>query len=287
MELDPQSLYRDLSAFADGELDPAATDRLLRRLAADPAAAATLRDVQRLSHEGRRVVRNQTPPLSDAQRDRLDQMALATRPATRSDALPRSTRAWWAAAPRVVAAAALAAIGGWAGYQARRPAGFAVPSPAALAAEVRPAAVAATGQEVHGVCSRLALGLHSGECPADVAALAPSVEQDLRSDRPYPDLTSIGYREAGPCGRPLVGAAQLLYRFVQPGSVNAVGVFVQAWPDPYPLVPGRLYTVPVARGPVPMPAWPTDRVVHFLLADDAATETAAADVLRCRPATGP
>jgi hypothetical protein len=64
-------------------------------------------------------------------------------------------------------------------------------------------------------------------------------------------------------------------------------VFVQAWHDQYPLKPGRLYTVSVATSPFPMLAWRTDRVVYFLLADDDATEQAAAALIRGEPVTRP
>jgi hypothetical protein len=152
---------------------------------------------------------------------------------------------------------------------------------------VLPAAVVAGAEEVHGICSRLALGLHSGGYPADVAGLAASVEHDLHSDRPYPDLTSIGfaYRGAGPCGKPLADTAHLLYRSLRPGSVHAVSVFVQPWHGQYPIEAGRLYTASVAQNPFPMLAWRTDRVLYFLLADDPATERAAAALIRTAPTT--
>ena len=176
-----------------------------------------------------------------------------------------------------MAAAVLLAVGVWAGRH-----GSVAPS-VGTTADVLPAAVVARAEEVHGFCARLADGLHTGGYPADVAALAPAVERDLHTDHPYPDLSPIGYRYrgAGPCGRPLADAAHLLYRSVRPGSVSAVSVFVQPWHDQYPLAAGgRLYTVSVATSPFPMLAWRTDRVVYFLLADDAPTERRAADLIR-------
>jgi hypothetical protein len=95
-----------------------------------------------------------------------------------------------------------------------------------------------------------------------------------------------GVRGAGPCGKPLPGTAHLLYRSVRPGSVKAVSVFVQSWHGQYPLGAGRLYTVSVASSPFPMLAWRTESVVYFLLADDEATERAAASLIRGAPATG-
>ena len=270
-------LHRDLSAFADGELDPAATRRLLRQLADDPAAADAVRQVQQLSADARHAVRRSTPAPSADLLERLRAMAPA-------DVMPAATRrpvAWsWAA--RSVAAAVLLAAGVWAGHRwatAARPAG------GGPSADVLPAAVVAQAEEVHGYCSRLAQGLHAGGYPAAVAALAPAVAADLHSDHPYPDLRSIGYRYrgAGPCGRPLADTAHLLYRSARPGSVDAVSVFVQPWHGQYPLDADRVYTVSVATSPFPMLAWRTDHVVYFLLADTADAERSAAALVRGTP----
>lgn len=273
---DSHPLSHDLSAFADGELDPAATRRLLQQLLDDPAAVERLRRVQQLTAAARRAVRSHTPPVPDALRDRL--RALADPPP--ADAAPRR----WAWFARAAAAVVLLAGGLWIGRSTKPPA---TPRPDVVAADVLPAGVVARAEEIHGFCSRLAAGLHAGGYPADVAALAGSVQADLHSDHPYPDLTPIGYRYrgAGPCGNPLVDTAHLLYRSVRAGSVNAVSVFVQPWRGQYPLAAGRLYTVSVAQSPFPMLAWRTEHVVYFLLADDAATERAAVALVRGGPST--
>ena len=192
------------------------------------------------------------------------------------------------------AAVILLAIGIWVGHGLVRPnAPVSQRGPDENPADVIPASVIAQAEEIHGFCSRLAEGLHSAGYPADIAPLAASVEPDLHTDHPYPNLTSIGYRYrgAGPCGRPLPDTAHLLYRALQPGSVRAISVFVQPWHGQYPLDANRLYTVSVASSPFPMLAWRTDNVVYFLLADDAATERAAASLIRgapvIRPATLP
>ena len=288
---DRRTLGYDLSAFADGELDAAAARRLLQHMLDDPSAADALRQVQQLSVAARRVVRSATPPVPDDLRYRLQQIAMpAGRPPARP-ALAGSPAGWWLASGRAaLAAAVLLAVGVWVGRHAGRTTGpVSFPNPGVPAAEVLPAEIVAGAEEVHGVCSRLAIGLHSAGYPADVAALPTAVEQDLHSDHPYPDLSPIGYRYrgAGPCGKPLPDTAHLLYRSVAPGSVNAVSVFVQPWHDQYPLAPGRLYTVSVAQSPFPMLAWRTDRVVYFLLADNAATERSALRLIRGAPTTAP
>lgn len=227
-----------------------------------------------LTAEVRRAVRDRTPPPSDALRAKLAAMAPA--PQVR-----------WRLAP-VFAWVSAAAAGLLIAFALGR---FAAPtSPRAVpTAAVVPADVVARAEEVHGFCSRLAAGLHNGGYPADVAPLAAAVERDLHSAHPYPDLSAIGYRfrGAGPCGHPLADAAHLLYRSVRPGTINAVSVFVQPWHGQYAIDAGRVYTVSVPTSPFPMLAWRTDRVVYFLLADDAKTEQAALALIRSAPATRP
>lgn len=286
------SLHRDLSAFADGELDPAATDRLLRQMASDPATVQELHRLWQLTATARRAVRTRTPPPSEALQERLRQILDAEAHVEHPISAwpPSAMRAWWIVLPRAVAAIILLAIGIWIG---RSFVGSSAPVsqriPEQNPADVIPASVISQAEEIHGFCSRLAEGLHSAGYPANIAPLAAAVERDLHSDHPYPNLTSIGYRYrgAGPCGRPMPDTAHLLYRSLQPGSVRAISVFVQAWHGQYPLEAGRLYTVSIASDPFPMLAWRTADVVYFLLADDAATEQAAAALIRGGPAALP
>ena len=284
--LEPNLSNRDLSAFADGELDATATRRLLRHLLDHPAAVDRLREYQQLSIAARRAVGGITPPPSDALRARLSQIGS---PPANDTAPPRLNvrRNPWIGLGRSAVAASLLLGGIAVGYRAARPA--APIGPVARTAEVLPASVVARAEQVHAECSRLAMRLHAGGYPADVAGLAASVERDLGSTNPYPDLRPIGFRfrGAGPCGHPLADTAHLLYRSDRPESDAAVSVFVQPWHDQYPLAAGRLYTVSVAQTPFPMLAWRTDRVVYFLLADDQATERAAVALIRATPATGP
>ena len=290
--LDPHSLRDELSAFVDGELDPVATEHLLRHLVAHPEALETLRRHQQLTTNARRAVRGRTPSPSESLRERLGQMMGAALPAVRLAPQPRSwtMRAWGTLLPYSAAALVLLAIGVWVGHYSGRSRGPALqPGLDTTTADVLPAVAIAQAEEIHGFCSRLADGLHTAGYPAEVAALASSVEHDLNSDRPYPDLLPIGYRYrgAGPCGVPLGDTIHLLYRSVQPGSVKAVSVFVQPWHGQFALDEGRLYTVSVASSPFPMLAWRTDRVVYFLLADDASTLRKAVTLIRGAPTSIP
>ena len=281
---DSHLLRRDLSAFADGELDPAATDRVRARLASDPHAADMLRQIQQLTVAARRAVRGAIPAPSSSLRERLEKMAGAQ--ATSELPGPPGTRAsalWWALLPRAAAAVILVAVGVWVGRRSIPPEQIVrQPAPDVGAADVLPASIISQAEEIHGFCSRLADGLHAAGYPQEVAPLAESVEKDLHSPHPYPDLGPIGFRYlgAGPCGKPLPDAAHLLYKSVRPGSYKAVSVFVQPWHGQYSLAQGRLYTVSVATSPFPMLAWRTENVVYFLLADDAETLSKASALIR-------
>ena len=282
-------LRQQLSAFADGELDPAAARQLQRAIASDPAAQDHLHQLQQLSTAARHAVRTRTPAPSDALRSRLKEIAPAAIPAPplqHSPAFP----SWWTPLIRAAAALVLLAVGAWAGYQIAKssaPTSY-VQRPSA-SAQVIPADIISQAEEIHGVCARLALGLHSGAYPTQVAALATAVEHDLHSDHPWPNLAPIGfhYRGAGPCGKPMADTAHLLYNSVRPGSANAISVLVQPWRGQYPLEPNRVYTVSVPQDGFPMLAWRTQDVVYFLLADNMTTEQQALALIRGAPTTQP
>src|SRR5205807_2276645 len=106
---------------------------------------------------------------------------------------PSSRPMWGMLLPRALAAAILLAFGVWVGQRSVRPMAPSpqLPGPDAISVPVLPAAVVSQAEEVHGFCSRLAEGLHTAGYPADVAPLAASVEHDLQSNHPYPDLGAI------------------------------------------------------------------------------------------------
>ena len=278
------NLASELSAFADGELDAVSANRLQQEVENNPVARQALHQHEQLRTASRRVVNRRTPPVSESLRARLQSMSP---PPAVPASLPtlRLAPTWEVKIGRLAAAAACVIVAFLAGIWSQRQAPSPVSNPSI--ADVIPASLVSHAEEVHGVCSRLALGLHSGGYPAEVAALAPAVERDLHSDHPYPDLSSIGYRYrgAGPCGWPLPDAAHLLYRSIRPGTINAVSVFVQPWHEQYPVEAERVYTVSVAQSPFPMLVWRSDHVVYFLIADNTRVEQAALRLVRVLPTT--
>ena len=286
---DSHSVREELSAFIDGELEPVATDRLLRHLVADPKARETLRRQQQLTVDSRRAIRALTPPPSALLLERL-QALTESAPATDVRMRPRKPRVSWTAIPYAAAAALLLAFGLWAGRYSQRSQRVAQRfTPDSAAADVLPAIAISQAEEIHGFCSRLAEGLHTAGYPAQLEPLALSVQRDLHGDHPYPNFTAIGYRYrgAGPCGVPLRDTVHLLYRSTRPGSVKAISVFAQPWRGQFALDEGRVYTVSVATSPFPMLAWRTNEVVYYLLADDAKTLAQAAALMRGKPTTEP
>jgi hypothetical protein len=297
---DNHSFRRDLSALADGELDLVAVEQLLRQLANDSQAVETLQQQQHLTAATRRAIRNQTPQPSQELLDRLRQIMLPKSPTENAAFSPANRGAgfWWLVSTRTLAASLLLVLGVWIGNRWRqapspRPNEIAI-APVPLPAPVNPtdpdplpAAVISTAEEIHGYCSRLTEGLHESGYPTELAPLASALEADRQSDRPYPDLTSIGYRYrgAGPCGKSLPGTAHLLYRSMRPGSFQAISIFVQGWHDQYPLDRTQIYTVSVASSPFPMVVWRTNFIVYFLVADDNETVQKCVKLIRKKPST--
>lgn len=280
--LGEQNIDGYLTAFADGELDAAQNIQVLNYLTSHPAALRLMLDQQQLRVEAQRAIRGRTPGVPDALRQRIEALAASIT----TDAPAASARAPTGGAGSAkwrMAAAAMLLIGITAGGLAGRfllrptpPATVAVidrPVPVERPAPVIPASLLSAATRVHVDCSRLAERLHGAGYPPAFLDLAAAVKADVGVDSPRPDLSSIGFRfvGAGPCGRPLEGTIHLLYRSTEVGSVAGVSVFVQRNAGQLPLQPGNLYTASGPDAPFPMLAWRTERVVYFLLADDAET----------------
>ena len=280
-ELGDENLHEYLTAWAEGALDAGQTAALRRHLSGHPEAWAAVDHAHRLAAEARRVVIAATPAVPPELRARL-----ALRPAGPTPVgppvrppAPRWHRYAWAASVLVAVTAGLFAGTLW----VPRPSGVPV-----AAAPVVPATVVAHAGRVHADCSRVADRLHSAGYPQDAGPLAAAVEQDLRTDHPWPDLTAVGFRYvgAGPCGDPLPDAVHLLYKSTRPASPAAVSLFVQGYHGQYPLDPVRLYALSDATDPFPVLAWRTEHVVYFLLADDQRTERRVVAAIAGTPQLG-
>lgn len=277
----PDNLGELLTAFADGELDPARARAVLDHLSAHPEALEQLRDQQRLRVAADRVVRRHTPAVPDELRRRISAMALdgaAERGAATLPNLSRRTR-WWIP---LTAAACIAA-----GVLADRtlllrlhpPSTASHPAGSAEAPPVGgiPADVVSHASRVHSDCARLAAGVHAARFPQALAPLAVALRTELGGPNPHPDLTGIGFAFAGvgPCDAPLKGTVHLLYRSTGPGATRAISVFVQPHKGQYDLRTGTLYTLSGPSSPFPVFAWRTERVVHILVADTEKLAAAA------------
>ena len=268
--IDEHNIEQQLSAFVDGELDAAQMTLVLDYLAAHREALDSLRGHQRLRASAASILRNQAPPPSASLRARVEQIAFEHRPKLEpAIAIHRSpSRIGW----QWAAVAAMLIIG----FAAGRWAYFArSTSPQIVIAEppppVVPVSIISHAAAIHADCSRLAMGLHTAGYPIELGGLADAVRRDLSSDKPFPDLSSIGfvYRGAGPCGSPLPNTIHLLYRAKD--STHALSVFVQTNNGQFSMKEGTLYTLSDPRSPFPMLGWRTPRVVYFLIADDAPT----------------
>jgi anti-sigma factor RsiW len=281
---DDDHIHEKLSAFADGALDAAQSLEVVEYLAAHPEAVGWLRDHQRLTAAARRVLKGTgevpaslTAKITGLRLEAEVQRAVGDAGGMRSGSWWRAH--WW----QGIAALILLAAGVWIGQERARPV---ADEPTKYGergeAVVIPASVVSHASQVHADCSRLAEALHSAAFPQSQGKLAADIEADLKSAHPYPDLGSMGYRftGAGPCGDPLSNAVHLLYHSERPGSIATVSVFVQEYTGQFPLKEGEVYTVSVAASPFPMLAWRTERVIYFLIADNARTEREALRVIR-------
>ena len=279
------NLAERLSAFADGEVDAAGSDSVLRHVAARPEALTTVEAYRRLSFAARRAASGDEPSVSAELRRRIEAFA--------DDAVPREPRVsrwampvparWLAAAAAVV----LLLVGGLIGRRsADRTRPVVVAGVSADDGSVVPASLAQSVTFTHVECSRLPADLHG----ASVAEIKPGVvrplELDLHRDTPFPDLTSIGYAfvGAGPCGHPVEDAVHLLYRSTDPGVRDTLSVFVRPFHDgdaaEARMNAGQLYSVVGPDDPHPLLAWRTGRLVYFLVGDAAKPVERARDVIR-------
>jgi len=220
-QMGESELRERLSALADGELDAAQTAEVLRQIAGRGDLAAELEQHLRLNEASRRVIQAQTPPASAALRAKI--LAL---PVDSDRAESRRMIGW----PMVWSAAAAALIFGLLiGYFASAHHGEG-PAIVASAPQPVPATLVEGLTRTHVDCSRFAAALHSAPFPAALGDLAADLRADLSSDKPYPDLTKMGYKfvGAGPCGSSMPGTVHLLYHSMAKTLNDSVSIFVQA-----------------------------------------------------------
>jgi anti-sigma factor RsiW len=271
----------DLMAFADGELDAGAHERVRQYVLGHPEAAAKVKAYQQLRDAGCRACKSGV----DVPQHLQDRVAgLANPPSYDDRGYPMNADGQPVAAPanwqspmrtarrpmfgyRIMAAAALLIVGIGVVAMILMPAGTKVINDPSIV----PVGWVHTTAEVHTECSRHASHFGAG-FPQAVEELPASLRQYLGHDAIVPDLSKLGYKfaGAGPCQIPGGKTVHLLYRPAPGGSISqyTVSLFVQPDKNQLKLEKGKVYFANDAIDKTPMIIWRGDGVVYYLVGED-------------------
>jgi anti-sigma factor RsiW len=281
----------DLMAYADGELDAPANERVRQYLLVNPKAATKVRVLRQLRDVSRRLCQSgpvvpahllsqieslaQAPgaeelpeydergyPLRANAGDGNSQQSYPIGPATMTEAQPR-LRIGFRFAAAAVLLIGLAGFLFWFNHDSR----IQVVSGETLV----PANWVVSTAQTHINCSKHADHFNSA-FPHSVQELPASLHQYLGHDSLVPDLSKLGYQfaGAGPCKIPGGKTAHLLYRPKSGGNVTlyTVSLFVQPDTDQLPLEKGKVYFANDAVDHTPMIIWRGKGVVYYLVGED-------------------
>jgi len=280
----------DLMAYADGELDAAASERVRQYLLGSPQAAARVKALRQLHDATRRVCQGGAalPAHLMSQIQSLAQAADAPwQPEfddrgypLNADAQSGNAQQPYPARPMQIAPARagsgmgfryaaaamlLIGLGGflfWFNYDSR--------TQVVSGETVVPANWVVSAAQQHIDCSKH--GGHFGPgFPRSLQELPASLHSYLGHDSLVPDLSKLGYQfaGAGPCNIPGGKTAHLLYR---PGggtvSLYTVSLFIQPDTDQLNLEKGKVYFASDAVDHTPMIIWRGNGVIYYLVGED-------------------
>jgi anti-sigma factor RsiW len=254
----------ELMAYADGELEPAAAERVRAYVEADAGAARKVAAYGKLGEAGRRVAMLEMPA------------GLMERVADSATDVNKPRR--WRLAPWVmsVAAVLVVGIGAVALWSATRP------PRAVRGSDVVPVAWVTDTVRVHVTCSGHP-DHHVPPFPRELEKLPGSLKDYLGREAACPDLSKLGYQFAGcgPCKIPGGKTAHLLYR-PSAGTGPCVSLFVQADGGQLGMEKGKVYYAEDARDRTPMIVWRGEGVVYYLVGGDARQLEGAAGTMGVR-----
>jgi anti-sigma factor RsiW len=254
----------ELMAYADGELDPAAAERVRRYIETDDAAARKIDAYQNLHKSSARAMG--ALPVPHGLANRIEQAGAERRELGDQSAAPDPSRTrlrigWMPAAIAAVLLLAIASVVIWSTLGNGTTAIHDSP--------LVPVAWVSSAAAVHANCSKHADHHHVAPFPRDLSELPASIHQFLGCDATCPDLSKLGYQFAGcaPCTVKDGKTAHLLYRpSVGPGP--CVSLFVQRDASQFPIDAGKVYFARDAREDLPMIIWRNHGAMHYLVAQD-------------------
>jgi len=265
-----------LTAFADGDLNPARSADVLEYLSSHPEAARTIARQMRFRGAVGRSVRGLTPPPGEALRERITAMVARDAALTVRRQLPvwRQRSQFWFGA--VAAALFFVALGLSFGKMIYGVAG--------LSDDIVPAPLVSAVTHVHVDCSR-APSLHHLPFPHELGDLKDALQADLGRDEPYPDLSAMGYQYvgAGPCSKPMEGTVHLLYQSTNSPVVDTMSLFVQKFHGQLNIADGKIYWAQDKTAAHPMLVWRRGSLVYYLVGDADGPVMNAAKFMHVRP----
>jgi anti-sigma factor RsiW len=252
----------DLMAYADGELEGAAAERVRRHLEGDLAAQSKVKLHHRLCAAGRRCLGEVEVP--DDLKARVGNVVTEV-------TTPTQQRRMYIGYLSAAAAVLLIAAGGWAVWA------FSNRGVEVLRrSDLVPVSYVTSAAQRHINCSKHAEHFHAG-FPRKVEEMPASLRQYLGHDAVCPDLTKLGYRfiGCGPCTIPGGKTAHLLYRPIN-GQGGCVSLFVQPDEGQLKLENGRVYFARDEADATPMIIWRSEGVVYYLVGEDNGQLSSAA-----------
>lgn len=261
----------DLIAFADGELDAAASADVLEFLSTHPQEARDLARMMRFQAAVARNLESATPAASDALRSRVSGLLAQNQGAYRR-VLPAWRRQSQVLFGFAAAALLLLSIGlgsGWLLF-----------SPSTELAGGVPAITVQRIDQTHVECSR-APSLHNLPFPHEMAELEGELKACLGNGKTYPDLQAVGYEYvgAGACTGFLPGMVHLLYKSAHGPLSDTVSLFVREYHGEVHLVDGKVYWVQAKDAAHPTLVWRKGGLVFFLVGDAPRPVEQAAEMM--------
>lgn len=247
----------ELMAYADGELDAAASGRVRQFIESDAAAAAKVRLHQNLREAGRRAMADVPVP-----------MGLMARLA--EVAVERPRRGWrmgW-----VVSAAAALLLGFGVMFMVLK----GKQEPGDVNTQVVPVSWVADAEQVHDRCSKHREGHATPQFSRDLKEMPATLVQYLGQSARCPDLEQMGYEFCGcaPCQISGGKTAHLLYA-PKSGEGPCLSLFVQANTGQVKLGSGKVYWAGGKQGGAPVMVWATEQAVYWLVGEERDVKRAA------------